>query len=321
MTLLAIEEKSTKQLADNKFSNSKFSNLDRLEAQAAHILLETIQLNPTAVMFSAGKDSLCVAHLINKLFIDQNGNPLNPFPLYHYDSGDNFSEVLEFRDDFVKTTNAKLIVWNVIEASQLGLISTPLDFKGNVLALSELIRFSQKDQNLKGLIGGGRRDEDPVRAKERIFSLRAESGIWDPYHQNPEVWNCFNTELAEGHHIRIFPISNWTERNVWEYIEQENIALPKIYYAHEREVIERDGSLYAYFPDSKLETNDRISVKKVRCRTVGDRKSTGFIESEATNAKEVLAEVLASRFSERAGRSEDQSQGTAMQDRKTKGWF
>ena len=293
-----------------------------LEAQASHILLEAAAtLNPLALMFSGGKDSACIAHLAKKTFRGLNGEIRIPIQLFHYDSGDNFPEVLRYRDDIARSLGTRLTVFEVIEASRAGLIKAPLDEHGNIPALVELINYSQRATGAKGLIGGGRRDEDPVRAKERIFSLRGSDGAWRPDQQRPELWDLYNTELRPGEHLRIFPISNWTERNVWEYIAQENIPLPRIYFSHEREVVQRNGTLIAFLPDTRLREGERVEVKRVRCRSVGDRRTTGFVESDAATATEVLAEVRASRYSERAGRAEDTDTATAMEPRKERGWF
>lgn len=293
------------------------SNLDVLEAQACHILLEArATLDPLALMFSGGKDSACIAHLLGKLL------PQGSLPRFiHYDSGDNFDEVLAFRDQVVSSLGAELTVYNVVDASSKGLVEAPLDGEGNVLALVELISYSQRELGLQGLIGGGRRDEDPVRAKERVFSVRDAHGKWNPSAQRPELWNTYNTELADGEHLRIFPISNWTERTVWEYIASQDVPLPSLYYAHEREVFSRSGQLLAYFPDTKLLPGEAPITRRVRCRTIGDRKTTGFIESNATDSHEVLAEILASNYSERAGRGEDSRAATSMEARKKDGWF
>jgi sulfate adenylyltransferase subunit 2 len=296
---------------------TSLSNLDRLESQAAHILLETVaELNPTALMFSGGKDSICLAHIISKVFRGGASLGVIPFDYVHYDSGDNFTEVLEFRDHLAKVQGAHLKVLNVVDYSRAGLLSSPLDGVGNVKALSELVNLSQRTFGYAGLIGGGRRDEDAVRAKERIFSVRDKTGKWDPESQRPEFWNNYNTSLPDGGHIRVFPISNWTERNVWEYITRERIELPSIYYAHERQVVQRDGKLLAYFDDLELRPGEQIETRSVRCRTVGDRKTTGFIESFAKTNSDILSELLESRYSERAGRMEDRAADTGMESRK-----
>ena len=308
-------------LAHSSFKACALSNLDRLEAEAAHILLETAAtISPTALMFSGGKDSICLAHIIKKVFQELSEERI-PFKFIHYDSGDNFQEVLDFRDNLTTALGVKPQVYNVLEAYSAGLIKTALDRQGNVRALVELINYSQKELGLAGLIGGGRRDEDAVRAKERIFSVRDQTGLWQPQNQRPELWDCFNSLLNTGEHLRIFPISNWTERNVWEYIAREQIALPSIYYAHERPVFKRNGTWMAYFSDSELRPGEEGQIKTVRCRTVGDRRTTGFIESEADQAWAVLSEIVDSKRSERAGRAEDQGANTGMESRKAAGWF
>ncbi len=309
-------------LSQSSLPKRDFSSLDILEAEAGQILLSVAAtLNPAALMFSAGKDSACIAHVARKLFTRLDESIHIPFAFFHYDSNDNFDEVLAFRERLVDSLNADLTVFNVVEASRKGLIKSELDHNGNVHAIVELINYSQTEFGIKALIGGGRRDEDPVRSKERIFSLRDENGLWQPYNQRPEVWDLHNTQILPGQHLRVFPISNWTEKNVWEYITRENIDLPSIYYAHEREVIYRSGAYLAYFPEMELLEGEKIEIRKVRCRSIGDKKTTGFFESSATTPEEVLQEVYASEYSERSGRAEDHRPDTGMQNRKEKGWF
>lgn len=300
------------------------TTLERLEAEAFDILWTTrAELNPAAIMFSAGKDSACVLHLAEKAFRTSRGDLEFPFALIHYDSGANFPEVLRFRQEAAARLGADLRVLNLPHAAAEGIVTAPLDTPddpGNVRGLVQLINHSAQAFGVKALIGGGRRDEELVRAKERIFSLRNSAGQWDPHAQRPEPWSLYNTVLRPGEHMRVFPISNWTERNVWEYIAQEGIALPSIYYAHERDVVKRNGAWLAVFPDTKLRPDDRVERRVVRCRTVGDRHTTGFIESEASSPREVLEEILTARTSERAGRVEDGGRGTDMESRKRLGW-
>lgn len=300
------------------------STLDRLEGEAFDILWTTrAELSPAGLMFSAGKDSACVVHLAEKAFRQSSGRLQFPFSLIHYDSGANFPEVLQFRDETARRLDADLKVFHLPSAAADGIVTAPLNTSedpGNVRGLVELINYSARALEVKALIGGGRRDEELVRAKERIFSVRDSAGRWDPHAQRPEPWSLYNTTLRPGEHLRVFPISNWTERNVWEYIAQEGIALPSIYYAHEREVVRRNGSWLAVFPDTKLGEHERIERRVVRCRTVGDRHTTGFIESEASTPTEVLSEILRARTSERAGRVEDGGAGTDMESRKRLGW-
>ncbi len=311
-------------LEPNRLHLPRLSNLDRLEAEAIQILWETkAKIGPTALMFSGGKDSACIAYLAKKAFTTIEGSINIPFSFIHYDSGDNFPEVLQFRDETAKALGVTLTALNVHTAVREGLIKTKeeeLNTSGNIPALIELINFSVGAFNLQGLIGGGRRDEEVVRAKERIFSLRNREGSWNPHDQRPEPWNLFNTQLRPGEHLRVFPISNWTERNVWEYIAQENIPLPSIYYAHERAVVLRNGTYFGVFEDTVLSENERAEVKLVRCRTVGDRNTTGFILSDARTPEQVLREVMDSKVSERAGRAEDRGKGTDMESRKRQGW-
>lgn len=298
------------------------SNIFKLEAEAAHVILEAVRsLRRIALMFSGGKDSACIAHIIRKLFSGLGGETASPIEFFHYDSGDNFQEVLNYRDRLASQIPASLTAFSVIDAFKVGHIKNSPDNEGSILALVELINYSQQISGVDGLIGGGRRDEDPIRAKERIFSLRGVNGKWQADAQRPEVWNLYNTRLNEGEHFRIFPLSNWTERSVWEYIARENIELPSIYYAHKRPVFERNGLILAYFEDIQLRPGELITEKIVRARTVGDRRTTAFVESSASTPKSVLAEVVTSRFSERAGRTEDKRAETSMEQRKIGGWF
>ena len=285
--------------------------LARLEAEALQILWETrASLSPAGLMFSAGKDSAVVAHLVARAFAGA-----QPFPLIHYDSGSNFPEVLRYRDETASGYAARLISYSLPAVTR-----RKRGDAGRVGELLRLINQSVNDLDLRALIGGGRRDEDLVRAKERIFSLRDNQGGWNPHAQRPEPWGIYNTELSRGEHLRVFPLSNWTERNVWEYIAREQIQLPSIYFAHERLVVRRGNAWIAVSPDTKLRAHEDPVFRRVRCRTAGDRLTTGFIESSATNAAEILAELLESRVSERAGRVEDQGRGTDMESRKRLGW-
>ncbi len=308
----------------NSLALPALSTLDRLEGEAFDILWTTrAELNPAAIMFSAGKDSACVAHLAEKAFRTSSGGLEFPFSLIHYDSGANFPEVLQFRQDTARRLGADLKVFHLPSAAAEGIVTAPLDTAedpGNVRGLVQLINYSASTLDVRALIGGGRRDEELVRAKERIFSLRDSAGRWDPHAQRPEPWSLYNTKLRAGEHMRVFPISNWTERNVWEYIAREEIALPSIYYAHEREVVRRKGAWLAVFPDTPIAQHERVERRVVRCRTVGDRHTTGFIESEARTPTQVLDEILRARTSERAGRVEDGGAGTDMESRKRLGW-
>jgi sulfate adenylyltransferase subunit 2 len=318
-----LQERATERVA-RPATLPTVTTLERLEAEGFDILWTTrAEFHSAAIMFSAGKDSACVLHLAEKAFRTSQGRLEFPFSLIHYDSGANFPEVLRFRQDTAARLGADLKVFNLHSAATEGIVTAPLDTAddpGNVRGLVQLINYSAQSLGVQALIGGGRRDEELVRAKERIFSLRNSAGQWDPHAQRPEPWSLYNTTLRPGEHMRVFPISNWTERNVWEYIAQEQIALPSIYYAHERAVVRRNGGWLAVFPDTKLREGERIERRVVRCRTVGDRHTTGFIESDATTPLEVLEEILRARTSERAGRVEDNGTGTDMESRKRLGW-
>ena len=305
----------TEQLAAIDFPLSGAArNLARLESESLVILWEVLATLPqTGVMFSGGKDSACVAHLIKKACTDTEGNTRVPFPFFTYDSGNNFPEVLDFIKHTATQIGTESVIYTVSDESNA-------EDVGKIYALIKLINQSVKEHELHALIGGGRRDEEIVRAKERIFSLRNAQGGWDPHDQRPEPWGIYNTTRKDGEHFRVFPISNWTERNVWEYIEAEKIELPSLYYAHTRPVVRRNGTLLAVFDDTILAAGEQVKELQVRCRTAGDRNTTGFIESQASNAKEVLAEILATRTSERAGRVEDKGKGTDMESRKRQGW-
>ena len=297
------------------------SHLRSLEEQSSHILQEVRATIPNAgLMFSGGKDSVCIAHIARKTFASHDPEQRTPFTFFHYDSGNNFPEVLDFRDRFIKSLNANLIVLSVPMFIKSGFLETRKKEIGNISSLIELINFSVEEYKLNALIGGARRDEESARAKERIFSVRDEFNQWNPKAQRPELWSIYNTELATGQHLRVFPISDWTEVEVWQYLISENAALPSLYFAHEREVFKRDGVWLAYFDDTKLKPGEKVEVKTVRSRTVGDKETTGFIESEAKTAREVLEEIKSSKYSERAARADDKNQGTGMEERKLQGW-
>jgi sulfate adenylyltransferase subunit 2 len=293
------------------------STLIHLEQEAIQILWETrAAFSSAALMFSGGKDSACVAHLARKAFTNTAGTTKIPFSFIHYDSGKNFVEVLTYRDELTRALGARLIVMKVPESPQLSTETST----GNIQALIKLINLSVPRYKLKALIGGGRRDEELVRAKERIFSVRSKRGVWDPHDQRPEPWGLYNTHLRRGQHLRVFPISNWTEKNVWQYIVEESVPLPSIYYAHERKVVSRNGTYLSADAVGALRAGEKVETRTVRCRTVGDRATTGFILSDASTPAEVLDELFYSEWSERAGRAEDRGHGTDMESRKRLGW-
>ncbi len=306
---------------NSQLNSYVISHLRILEEQSAKILQEVrATLNPVGLMFSGGKDSVCIAQIAKKAFASHSVRASIPFTFYHYDSGNNFAEVIEFRDRFVDSIGGRLQVLSVPEFEKSGYLKRGAKQIGNIGSLIKLINYSVETDSLQGLIGGARRDEEGTRAKERIFSVRDEFNQWNPKAQRPELWDTYNTNLSSGQHLRVFPISDWTETDVWQYILKEEVDLPSLYFAHQREVFRRDGVLLAYFDDTVLKPNETVEIKTVRSRTVGDRETTGFIESEAKTVAEVLAEIKSSKYSERATRADDQNQATGMEQRKLQGW-
>ena len=293
--------------------------LDELESEAIYILREVwAQFQNPVILFSGGKDSILVTHLAKKAFYPSK----IPFALMHVDTGHNFPETIEFRDKLIKELDARLIVGSVQESIDTGRVA---EEKGknatrNALQITTLLDAIGRNK-VDCAIGGGRRDEEKARAKERFFSHRDDFGQWDPKNQRPELWNILNGKYFEGEHFRAFPISNWTEMDVWNYIQRENIEIPSLYLAHEREVVRRQDS---WIPNSdflKLEENEEIVTKKIRFRTLGDITITGGIESDADTIEKVALEVSAMRQTERGNRSDDKRSETAMEDRKREGYF
>jgi sulfate adenylyltransferase subunit 2 len=298
----------------------QLSHLEALEAEAIHILREVAaECERPVLLFSGGKDSIVLLRLAEKAF-----RPARfPFPLLHVDTGHNFPEVIEFRDRRVRELGERLIVASVEESIRKGRV---VDEKGprasrNRLQTTTLLDAIE-EHRFDAAIGGARRDEERARAKERIFSHRDEFGQWDPKNQRPELWNLYNTRLRKGEHFRVFPISNWTELDVWNYIRIEKLEIPSIYYAHEREVFERDGMLYARGPFTELLPGERVFREMVRYRTVGDMTCTGAVRSSARTIERVIEEVAAARVTERgATRADDRFTEAAMEDRKREGYF
>ncbi len=276
------------------------------------------QFERPALLFSGGKDSIVLVHLARKAFWPAG----IPFPLLHIDTGHNFEEAIRFRDDLAKKFNARLIVGSVQESIDTGraVEETGFNASRNVLQTVTLLDTIEK-YKFDVAIGGGRRDEEKARAKERFFSHRDEFGQWDPKNQRPELWNIFNGKKRMGEHFRVFPISNWTEMDVWQYILQENIDLPELYFTHEREVFNRDGVWLACAPFMKLKPTEHPEMKTVRCRTVGDISCTGLILSTANSVEDIIREIAATRVTERGGRYDDQRSDAAMEDRKKEGYF
>jgi sulfate adenylyltransferase subunit 2 len=293
--------------------------LEELESEAIFVLREVAaQFQHPVILFSGGKDSIVVTHLAKKAFYPAK----IPFELMHIDTGHNFPETLQFRDQLVKELDAQLIVGSVQNSIERGRVR---EEKGknasrNVLQTTTLLDTIE-EHKIDCAIGGGRRDEEKARAKERFFSHRDDFGQWDPKNQRPELWNLFNGKHFEGEHFRVFPISNWTEMDIWNYIKQENIAIPSLYFAHDREVIWRNNS---WIPNSEflqLDENELIETKKIRFRTLGDITITGGIESTADSLDLIVAEVSAMRQTERGNRSDDKRSETSMEDRKRDGYF
>ncbi|HET7360982.1 MAG TPA: sulfate adenylyltransferase subunit CysD [Salinimicrobium sp.] len=305
----------------NKQEMSKYylNYLDELESEAIYILREVwAQFQNPVILFSGGKDSILVTHLAKKAFYPSK----IPFSLMHVDTGHNFPETIQFRDDLIKELGVNLIVGSVQESIDKGRVAEEKG-KGatrNALQITTLLDAIESN-NVDCAIGGGRRDEEKARAKERFFSHRDDFGTWDPKNQRPELWNLLNGKYFEGEHFRAFPISNWTEMDVWNYIKRENINIPSLYFAHEREVVKRKGS---WIPNSEflnLEEGEEIQKKKIRFRTLGDITITGGIESDADTLEKIVLEVSAMRKTERGDRSDDKRSETAMEDRKKQGYF
>lgn len=294
-------------------------HLQELESEAIFVIREVAaQFERPCLLFSGGKDSIVLVYLAQKAFWPAR----IPFPLVHIDTGHNFEETLQFRDALVEKFHARLIVGLVQESIDLGRVVEEKGYNAsrNVLQTITLLDTIEK-YKFDSAIGGGRRDEEKARAKERFFSHRDEFGQWDPKNQRPELWNIFNGRKRMGEHFRVFPISNWTEMDIWQYIHYENIDLPSIYYTHEREVFNRDGVWLAWAPFMKLKENEKVEVRRVRCRTVGDITCTGLSLSAANSIEDIIGEIAATRVTERGGRYDDQRSDAAMEDRKKEGYF
>jgi sulfate adenylyltransferase subunit 2 len=298
--------------------HAELSQLDLLEAEALHVMREVAaEFERPALLFSGGKDSIVMLHLATKAFWPAR----IPFPLVHVDTGHNFDEVLAFRDRRVAELGARLVVARVQDDIEAGRVREVPGGLRNPLQTTTLLRAIEEGR-YDAVFGGARRDEEKARAKERFFSFRDAFGQWDPKNQRPELWNLYNGRHAPGEHIRVFPLSNWTELDVWRYIARERIEVPSIYFAHEREVFERDGMLLGVTPHSLPRDDEPVQTRVVRYRTVGDASCTGAVASPARTAEEVVAEVAVTRLTERgATRADDRASEAAMEDRKKEGYF
>ncbi|MCB0556436.1 MAG: sulfate adenylyltransferase subunit CysD [Phaeodactylibacter sp.] len=296
-------------------------HLKELEAESIFVIREVAaQFEHPVLMFSGGKDSILMVHLAMKAFYPAR----IPFPLLHIDTGHNFPETIEFRDNMVQKLGARLIVGSVEDAIRRGIVREEKGYNASRNFLQTAVLLEEMEKNrFDAALGGARRDEEKARAKERFFSHRDEFGQWDPKNQRPELWNLFNGKKHFGEHFRVFPISNWTELDVWMYLAAEKVELPNLYFAHQRRVFERDGMLLADtdFIPKRPEEIAAIHEMTVRCRTIGDMTCTGVWESNASSIEEIIAEVAASRKTERGGRADDKRSETAMEDRKKQGYF
>ncbi|MBT0994938.1 sulfate adenylyltransferase subunit CysD [Cellulomonas sp. DKR-3] len=299
-------------------AGSRLTQLDALESEAIHVMREVAgEFERPVLLFSGGKDSIVMLHLARKAFWPASV----PFALLHVDTGHNFPEVLAYRDATVAEHHLRLVVAHVQDAIDDGRVAERPDGSRNALQTVPLLDAITANR-FDAVFGGGRRDEEKARAKERVFSLRDEFGQWDPRRQRPELWDLYNGRHKPGEHVRVFPLSNWTELDVWRYIEREGIELPAIYYTHEREVFLRDGMWLAPGGWGGPRSDEVLETRTVRYRTVGDMSCTGAVESTAATVADVIAEVAASRLTERgATRADDRASEAAMEDRKREGYF
>jgi sulfate adenylyltransferase subunit 2 len=296
----------------------QLSQLQTLEAEAIFIIREVVaEFERPVLLFSGGKDSITMLRLAEKAFYPAR----IPFPVMHVDTGHNFQEVLDFRDRRVEELGVQLVVASVPEAIDNGSVVEPPDGTRNRIQTPVLLDALEKHR-FTAIFGGARRDEDKARAKERIFSFRDDFGQWDPKNQRPELWSLYNGRIHDGESIRVFPLSNWTELDIWQYIEREDIELPSIYFAHEREVFSRRGMLFGVHPYCRPRDGEEVTVRRVRYRTVGDASLTAAVESDADTVAKVIDEVATTRITERgATRGDDKFSEAAMEDRKREGYF
>ncbi len=299
---------------------STITHLKELEAESIYVLREVAaQFERPVILFSGGKDSIVIVHLAYKAFYPAK----IPFPLLHIDTGHNFQETIDYRDALVSKLGAELIVGSVQESIDTGRVKEETGYYAsrNKLQTTTLLDTIEK-YHFDAAIGGARRDEEKARAKERIFSHRDEFGQWNPKNQRPELWNIYNAKKDVGEHFRVFPISNWTEMDVWQYIYQEGIEMPSLYFTHRRKVFQRDGQWLAAEPAFiPRRPEEEVVEMDVRCRTIGDVTCTGLTLSRAHSLEDIIAEIAATRITERGGRADDRRSESAMEDRKKQGYF
>ena len=297
----------------------KLTHLRELEAESIFVLREVAaQFENPVLLFSGGKDSIVVTHLARKAFFPAK----IPFPLMHVDTGHNFDETIQFRDDLMEKIGARLIVASVQDSIDKGRVveEKGVNASRNALQITPLLDAIEENK-FDCAMGGARRDEEKARAKERFFSHRDDFGQWDPKNQRPELWNIFNGKKNMGEHFRVFPISNWTEMDVWQYILLEDIEIPSLYFTHKRECFERDGTILAHADFMQLKESEEVKEMQVRFRTIGDLTCTGATLSSAATLEDIIDEVASTRVTERGGRSDDKRSEAAMEDRKKQGYF
>lgn len=304
-------------------NNIENGHLDWLEAESIYIIREVVaECSKPALLFSGGKDSVVLLALARKAFQLEGRELVLPFPLVHIDTGHNYPEVIQFRDEQVKKLNAKLVVGHVEDSIAKGTVVLRKETDSRNAAQAVTLLETIEANGFDALMGGARRDEEKARAKERIFSFRDEFGQWDPKAQRPELWSIYNAKLHKGENMRVFPISNWTELDIWQYIEREKLELPPIYYAHQREVVERNGLLVPVTPLTPKQANEESKIVSVRFRTVGDISCTCPVASTAATPADIIKETAVAEISERsATRMDDRASEAAMEQRKKQGYF
>lgn len=319
MHLLSGEVNSCRNQKTEEMRNYKLNHIQQLEAEAIFVMREVAaQFEKPVLLFSGGKDSICMAHLAKKAFYPGK----IPFPFLHVDTGHNFEETITFRDKLAKNLGVEMLVASVQESINQGKVKEEKGPRAsrNALQTTSLLD-ALEHYKFDAAFGGARRDEEKARAKERFFSHRDEFGQWDPKNQRPELWNLFNGRKDYGEHFRVFPLSNWTEMDVWQYIAAENIDIPSLYFAHKRDVFKRDGVYLAKSDFIQNMEGEVIENKVVRFRTIGDVTCTGAVLSEAASLEDIIQEVASARITERGGRADDKRSESAMEDRKKQGYF